>query len=415
MDAAGAYRYMGSMVGTALVDDATGFLDGVVSSRRKLHARPELGLVLPETKRAVIEALAGLPIELWESERSSGLVATLRGAQPGPTLLLRADMDALKMPEDTGLSFASSNPGTMHACGHDAHTAMLVGAVRLLATRRDALHGSVKFLFQPGEEGHFGARIMIEEGILDAEPKVDAAFAIHVAPLAPRGTVLTRRGPIMAAVDNFSVTLTGRGGHASMPDRCIDPVPATAELVQALQAMVTRRVPVSDAGVLTVTRLEAGTTTNVIPERAQIAGTIRSLSERTRTILHDGLRRVSEGVAAAHELAAEVSIGQGYPVVVNHAAFTDFTSEVARDLFGPDGVVEMTAPVMGAEDFSYVVQRVPGTFVFFGVRPDGVARPQDLHSNRMVLDEGTMARGVALHAAMALRYLDGTTRTFAAP
>lgn len=398
-----------------LLDEARGLLDGVVDLRRRLHTRPELGLVLPETKRAVVEALRGLPVEVWESERTSGVVATLHGARSGPTLLLRADMDALRMPEGTGLPFASANPGTMHACGHDAHTAMLVGAARLLAARRDSLAGTVKLVFQPGEEGHFGARIMIEEGLLDREPKVDAAFAIHVAPVAQRGAVLTRRGAIMAAADNFQVTLRGRGGHASTPERALDPVPAACELVQALQAMVTRRVPASDAGVLTVTRLEAGTTSNVIPEHATIAGTIRSLSERTRRTLHEGLRRVSQGVAAAHDLAAEVMLHEGYPVVVNHAAFTEFVGEVARGLLGDEGLVEMPAPVMGAEDFSYILQRVPGTFVFLGVRPEGVERPQDIHSNRMLLDEASMAQGVALHAALALRYLDGSERPFAAP
>jgi hippurate hydrolase len=403
------------VVGAALVDNAKELLDGVVALRRTLHAKPELGLALPETKRAVVEALSGLPLDLWESTQTSGVVATLRGARPGPALLLRADMDALRMPEDTGLAFASQNAGTMHACGHDAHTAMLVGAARLLAARRDALAGTVKFLFQPGEEGHFGARIMIAEGILDHAPRVDAAFALHVAPLAPRGAVLTRPGAIMAAADNFHIVLRGRGGHASMPDRALDPVPAACELVQALQAMVTRRVPVSDAGVLTVTRLEAGTTTNVIPEGVLLAGTIRSLSERTRRALHEGLRRVTLGVAAAHELTAEIRLDEGYPVVVNHASFTEFASGVARELFGEVALVPMAAPVMGAEDFSYILQRVPGTFAFFGVRPDGVERPEDLHSNRMLLDEGTMAQGVALHAAIALRYLDGTARTFAPP
>jgi hippurate hydrolase len=200
-----------------------------------------------------------------------------------------------------------------------------------------------------------------------------------------------------------------------MPDRCVDPVPAACELVQGLQAMVTRRVPVSDPGVLTVTQLQAGTTTNVIAEEALLAGTIRSLSERTRRILHDGLRRVTAGVAAAHDLVADVKLDEGYPVVVNHAGFTDFVAEVTRATFGEAVYLDMPAPVMGAEDFSYVLQRVPGTFAFFGVRPDGVETPQDLHSNRMVIDEATMARGVALHAALALRYLDGTPRTFSPP
>jgi hippurate hydrolase len=319
-------------------------------------------------------------------------------------------MDALPMPEDTGLAYASTTGCTMHACGHDAHTAMLVGAAHLLARHRDSLAGTVKLLFQPGEEGYFGARVLLEEGLLDHAPKVDAAFAIHVAPLAPRGAVLTRRGPMLAANDTFHVTLRGRGGHASTPHRALDPMPATAELVLALQSMVTRSVPAADAGVLTVTQIHAGTTTNVIPEHATIAGTIRSLSARTREALCTGLRRTTEGVAAAHGLRAEIQLDAGYPVVVNDAGFTDFTFETARAVLGPDATVEMPQPHMGAEDFAYVLERVPGTFAFFGMQPEGVAAPEDIHSNRMLLDEPTMARGVALHAGLALRYLDGTAR-----
>ena len=402
-------------MGQGLLSQAEGLLPGVIELRRTLHAHPELGCDLPRTREAVLESLEGLPLEIWQSQVNSGVVATLRGGAPGPTLLLRGDMDALPMTEDTGLAFSSKVAGAMHACGHDAHTAMLVGAVRLLVERRQELHGNLRFMFQPGEEGHFGARQMVEEGMLEQDPVVDAAFAMHVSPLSPVGTVLARPGPMLASADTFHITLTGEGGHASMPHLSLDPIPAACEIVTALQALVTRRVNAHDPGVLTVARIEAGTTSNVIPERALLEGTIRSFSARTRTDLVEGLRRVAGGVAAAHGLRADVEISEGYPVVLNHPDFTAFMRETATELLGPERVPELQWPLMGAEDFSYVLQRVPGTFAFLGMRPEGDSRAENIHSNRMLLNEQGMAIGVALHAALALRYLDGTRRDFAPP
>ena len=229
-----------------LREEAEGLLPGAVELRRRIHSEPELGLVLPETQRAVLDAIGDLGLEVETGGRTSAVVATLRGDHPGPTLLLRADMDALPLVEETGLPFASRRQGSMHACGHDAHVAMLAGAARLLSRRRGDLAGTLKFLFQPGEEGYAGARILIEEGLLDAEPRVDGAFAIHVdSSLAP-GRIATRPGPILAAGDVFSIDLAGRGGHASMPHLAVDPIPVACEIVMALQAMVTRRVDAFD-------------------------------------------------------------------------------------------------------------------------------------------------------------------------
>ncbi len=387
-----------------LLDAARELLTDAVRLRRRLHARPELGLELPETRDAVLEALDGLGLDVATGGRTSAVVATLRGGRPGRTLLLRADMDALPLQEESGVEFASQHAGVMHACGHDAHVAMLVGAARLLAPRRAALAGTVKLLFQPGEEGHAGARILIEEGLLDREPRVEAAFAIHVNPSLASGRVATRPGPILAASDVFSVDVLGRGGHASMPHEAADPVPAAAELVLALQSLVTRRFDAFDPVVLTVTRVQAGTTHNTIPAAANLVGTVRSVSERARRAAEQGVRRCAEGIAAAHGLEVRVHWLPGYPVTVNDAGFADFVTDVARDLVGQDEAREMAAPIMGAEDFSYVLERVPGALVFLGARPgDRPAEP--LHSNRMVIDEAAMARGIALHAAVALRFL----------
>jgi amidohydrolase len=388
----------------ALLDEARAALPDCVALRRRLHANPELGLELPATQQAVLEALAGLGLEIETGGRTSAVVATVRGGRPGPTLLLRADMDALPLTEDTGLGFASSREGAMHACGHDAHVAMLATAARLLAARRHDLAGTVKLLFQPGEEGFAGARILIEEGLLARTPRVDAAFAIHVDSSMPSGAVAGRPGPILAAGDVISIELTGKGGHASMPHLAGDPIPVACEIVMALQALVTRRADAFDPVVLSITKIRAGTAANIIPETASLLGTLRSVSEKARSAMHEGIRRVAEGVAAAHGIDAKVHLLPGYPVTVNDVGFAGFARGVAAELVGEGRYVDMRAPIMGAEDFSYVLQQVPGAMVFLGARPaDRGAAP--LHSNRMVLDESAFATGIALHAAVALRFL----------
>jgi amidohydrolase len=395
-----------------LLAEAGALLDDVVALRRDLHRRPELGLDLPATQARVLEALDGLPLTVTRGERLSSIVADLDGGRPGPTVLLRGDMDALPMPEDTGLDFASEVDGAMHACGHDAHTAMLAGAARLLAARRGDVAGRVRFFFQPGEEGHGGARIALDEGVLDAADGGEAvswAFAIHQSPSIPSGMVATKGGPIMASADEMFVTVRGRGGHASMPHHGNDPIPVACEIVQALQTWVTRRVDAFTPAVVTVARIRAGTTTNVIPETARLDGTIRTVDRRVREEAHAAVRRIAEHVAAAHDMAAEVEIADGYPVTVNDAGAADDVLGTARWLVGEDLALAMPTPVMGAEDFSYVTEKVPGAMAFLGTRPAG-ARPADVapnHSNRMVMDEGAMTTGVALYAAAALRRLVG--------
>ncbi len=391
-----------------LLREAQALLPEAVKLRRRIHMHPELGLDLPETKAAVLQSLEGMDLEVLESKTTSGVVAALCGARPGPTLVLRGDMDALPMPEDTDLEFKSKVSGAMHACGHDSHVAMLAQAARLLHQHRDQLSGTVKFMFQPGEEGHAGAKHMLDEGLLD---DADAAFALHIFPLLPNGIVATRPGPLLASADLFEIEVVGRGGHASMPHHAVDPIPVACELVLALQSYVTRRVDAFDPAVITVARIHAGTTGNVIPESATIAGTIRSISERTREQVQAGIQRLAKGITEAHGLEARVQLQPGYPVTVNHDRFTEFAMETARELLGAERVIEQPAPAMGAEDWSYVLQRVPGAMAFLGVRPDD-AEPVPCHSNRMVLNEAGMVQGIALHAAVALRYLDGQPRNF---
>jgi hippurate hydrolase len=387
-----------------LLDEARAALPRAIELRRRIHERPELGLDLPETTAALLESLEDLGLELARSSATSGVVARLHGGSRGPTVLLRADMDALPMPEDTGLPFASRVTGRMHACGHDAHTAMLASAARLLVRHRESLRGDVLFLFQPGEEGFAGARVMLGEKLFDPS-EVARAFALHIDPRVAVGRVASRAGSLLASADSFAISLTGRGGHASMPHDALDPIPIACEIVQAIQSFVTRRIDAFDPAVISVTKIAAGTTVNVIPESAEILGTIRATSPRARERSHAGLRQIAEGVAAAHGAKAKVTVLEGYPVTVNDAAQSEFARGVVRDLLGDSAYVAMPTPVMGAEDFSFVLEQIPGAMLFLGVRPEDPSLRAPCHSNRMVLNEEGMAHGIALHAALALRAL----------
>ncbi len=382
----------------------------VVELRRAIHRRPELGLQNPETQALILERLAGLGLEIETGGSLTSITATLRGGRPGRTILLRADTDALPMTEDLEWDHRSEVAGRAHVCGHDAHVAMLVGAARLLAERRDELAGTVRFIFQPGEEGSGGAALMIDEGVLTngLDEPVSAAFAIHITPNLPVGFVGTKPGALMASTDDFAVTVTGRGGHASTPHFGVDPIPVAAEMVTALQSLVTRRINAFDPAVVTVAHLEAGTTSNVIPETAWFEGTIRTVSEGTRAAVRVGFDRVCRGVAAAHECDIHIDLRAGYPVTVNDDAFTLFVREVIEEVAGPQAFFEMPWPVMGAEDFSYLLQRVPGAMVFLGVCPDDIENSLEApscHSNLMRLNETALPLGVALHASVAMRYL----------
>jgi amidohydrolase len=385
--------------------------DRTIDLRRRLHRQPEIGLHLPRTQATVLEAFADLPIEVTTGTSTSSVVGVLRGARPGPTYLLRGDMDALPVHEDTGLPFASEVPGAMHACGHDTHVAMLLGAARLLSERRDALAGQVVFMVQPGEEGYHGARFMLDEGLLDVVPgaPVSGAFALHVSTMWRSGTINVRPGPMMAAADQFRITVHGRGGHASTPHLSADPVPVAAEIILALQSMVTRRTDVFDPAVVTVGHLEAGATDNVIPETALVHGTIRTLSAERRADIVASVQRVAEHVAAAHDLRGEFVRVEGYPVTVNDAGVAAQVTTTAAALLGEQASAVMSVPLMGAEDFSYVLEKVPGAMAFLGACPpelDPETAPGN-HSNLVRFDEAALPNGVAMYAQMALQALAG--------
>ncbi len=387
-------------------DAATGELDAMIDLRRAIHREPELGLQNPKTLAKIKQALAGLPLEFREGPSTTGLIAILRGPANGRTVLLRGDMDALPLVEDTGLDFSSETTGAMHACGHDTHVAMLVGAAKLLCAARDRLPGTVMFMFQPGEEGHHGARFMLNDGIIDPLP--DAAFALHIMPNAPHGIFAGRAGPLLASSDVLSITVKGAGGHASMPHDSIDPIPVACSIVTAIQTMVTRRISVFDPAVVTIAKITAGTTNNIIPESAEMLGTIRTLSPERRAMVARELKRLAPAIAEAHGCTAEVTIEEGFPVTICDSRAVTFGQSVVEDIFGEAAWLTMDHPVMGAEDFSYVLEKVPGAMFWLGASAEGSDWRAccGLHSNHMVLDEKVMARGGALHAALAERFLN---------
>ncbi|MER6397922.1 M20 family metallopeptidase [Kitasatospora sp. NPDC059973] len=391
----------------SLHDDALALAPDLVRLRHDLHRFPELGLDLPRTQERVLRALEGLPLEVRQGSALSSVTAVLRGGLPGPAVLLRADMDGLPVIEKAPLPFASDN-GAMHACGHDLHTAMLTGAAHLLAARRERLHGDVVFMFQPGEEGWDGAGAMLAEGVLDAAgTRPVAAYALHVASTMPHGEFSSRRGPILAASDALNVTLHGAGGHGSVPHRAKDPVPAACETVTALQTMVTRRFDVFDPVVLTVGLLRAGTQRNIIPETAYFEATVRTFSAETRAKVTDTVVELVRAVAAAHGLRAEIEYLPGYPVTVNDGAETDFLGDTVREVFGEERFRTMANPMTGSEDFSRVLDAVPGSFAWLGAAPKG-SDPDTLplnHSPYAEFDDAVLPDGAALYAELATRRL----------
>jgi amidohydrolase len=403
-------------------DDAEAIAPDLVRLRRAIHREPEIGLGLPGTQRKVLAALDGLPLEISLGTALSSVTAVLRGGgagarggdalggdATGPVVLLRGDMDALPVTERTGLDYASQTEGVMHACGHDLHTAMLAGAARLLAARQRELPGTVVLMFQPGEEGHAGARHMIAEGVLDAAgQRPAAAYALHVASADwPAGVISTRPGPMLAAAEVLAVTVHGHGGHGSEPYHAADPIPAACEMVTALQTLVTRKFDVFDPVVITVGSFHAGTTDNVIPDDATFLATVRSFSPGAREKVRESALALVGGIASAHGLTVSAEFRDGYPVTVNDEAETQFAARVAADLLGEECCVAQLNPMTGAEDFSFVLEQVPGAFLMLGACPPGAdpATAPNNHAPDAVFDDSVLAAGAALYAELALQRL----------
>jgi hippurate hydrolase len=383
-------------------------LGELVAFRRDLHAHPELRYEEHRTAEKVASALRALGLTVHTGLAGTGVVGTLRGsgpraADPDRAIALRADMDALPVAEANGFAHASTVPGRMHACGHDGHTAMLLGGVRLLAEKPD-FDGTVHFVFQPAEEGGAGARKMIDQGLLRLFP-VRAAFALHNWPALPAGRFGVRVGPIMASANRFEIRVNGRGAHAAQPHTGIDPIPVACAIVGQLQLLVSRSADPLDSAVLTVAQIEAGSTENIIPARAVIKGTCRTLRPETLQMLVDGLHRVATHVAAAHQASAEVVIRNGYPCTVNDAAQARFMADVMAEVAGEAQVDRDIAPAMTAEDFGYILEAVPGAYGFIGNGANGQPGP-NLHSPGYDFNDDSLAIGASFWDRMARRWFE---------
>lgn len=385
--------------------DAEALQDKLVAVRRELHQAVEIGLDLPETQRILLRELDDLGLEVSTGTALTSVTAVLRGARPGPVVLLRSDMDGLPVHEATGLDYASTS-GSMHACGHDLHMAGLLGAVRLLVARRAELPGTVVFMFQPGEEGQAGGRIMLEEGVLDAAgERPAAAYAIHVECTVPRGQLVTRKGSMMASASGLRMSLRGTGGHAAFPQNAIDPVPVAAQLILAVQNFAARRLPATDQAVISITRLSSDSAAgNVLAAEVQLEANIRTLSKATLDTVREHLPTMLQGIAEANGCTLEAEFIASYPVTHNDPDETEFVFEVLDEAVGAERVIRLEAPSMASEDFAYVLEEVPGTLVFLGAAPDGDSGP--LHSERAVFDDGVLGLQAAVLAELAWRRLE---------
>ncbi|MEC3956564.1 M20 family metallopeptidase [Nocardia sp. CDC153] len=380
----------------------------LVRLRREIHADPEIGLRLPRTRQRVLDALAGLPLEITVGRDLDSITAVLRGGRSGRAVLLRGDMDALPLTERTGLDYAARN-GAMHACGHDLHTAMLVGAVRVLCARRAELTGDVIFMFQPGEEGADGAAKMIDAGVLDAAgSKPVAAYAIHVMSARfPHGVFTTRRGPLMAGADLLTVTVEGTGGHGSAPHLAHDPIPAAAAMVGALPGMVSRTADPADMAVLTIGAIHAGSAGNILAARAELQGTLRWHHAPTRDALRKGFERVCHSIADAHGVTADPQVTEYLDVTANDPGEADFAAAVIAELHGPRRYLDLAGPLYTGEDFCRVLERVPGAMVLLGACPPDAdpAHAFDNHSPYAVFDDAVLTDGALVYAELAARRL----------
>lgn len=374
------------------------FAERIVELRRDIHREPELGFGTEKTAQKVLAALGGLPLEIQTGVAENGIVATLKGGGDGPTVGLRADMDALPIHEETGLDFASGTDGKMHACGHDGHTSMLVGAAHALSGMRDRLNGTVKFIFQPAEEGGGGGRVMVEEGVAG---DIDSIFALHLWPGLPFGTAATKSGPIMAAADAFEMKVKGRGGHGAMPHLTVDAIAISAQVVMALQTIVAREVDPVEPAVITVGEIEAGSAFNIIPETTRLGGTVRTLNADLRESMPQRIEELARGVAQGMRGDAELDYTFSYPVTVNDEASARLALGVIGDLFGEEDALELPNPTMGAEDFAFFLEKLPGAFVWLGVGED----VSGLHTPTFAFDEEILPRGSALLAALAMKSL----------
>lgn len=364
-------------------------LPGIIEFRHTLHRIPEMAGAEFETSRAIRERLAGLDLEVLPPFLGTDVVAILHGRGPGRNVTLRADIDALRLNEETGVPHASCHEGRMHACGHDGHAAMVMGAAELLASRRDSFDGSVRFVWQPGEENRAMGRDLIEAGALE-NPRADLVTALHGMPGLPVGVLALRNGAMMASCAHFKVTIRGRGGHSSRPHQAIDPVVAAAAIVVELQSVVSRRIDPQQAAVLSVCRIAGGELANVIPDEVVLEGTARALDMNVAAALESGLREVVDAVSRAHRTNCEIDYRLAYPVTFNAPGPTALARRVIRETVGEGRFIELAESSMGAEDFAYYLQRYPGVYVKLGTGENCPA----LHNSKFDFPDAALAAGI---------------------
>ncbi len=386
-------------------EEAGRVLPEVVEIRRDFHSHPELSFQELRTSERVASILERLGLEVRRGVATTGVVGLLRGRSDGPTIALRADMDALPISEKTGLSFASKNPGVMHACNHDGHMAMLLGAAIVLTKMRETLRGNVKFIFQPGEEGYAGARQMIEEGVLADEPRIVAAFAVHLDPMSPPGTFSVRDGPMMACADLFTLSIIGKGGHGAVPHISVDPIFVSGHVITALQGIASRRVSALEPVVVSICTIRAGDGMTIIPDTVDMGGTVRSFDAGIRKKMPSMMEEIIRGVTSAFGASYDLRYIHGYPATVNDPEFTATAISAAQAVLGSDNVRRLERPRMPSEDFSFFLEKVPGAFAIMGARPSD-KEPAPSHSAACDIDEAALEAGVKVHAAVALKYLE---------
>jgi hippurate hydrolase len=378
--------------------------DELIAVRRHLHRYPELSLEESETAALVARELSQLGLAVRTGVGGHGVVAELKGGLPGKTVALRADMDALPILEETGLEFASARPGVMHACGHDAHTAILLGAAKLLVRRAEELRGTVRFIFQPAEEINAGAKAMIADGVLEGVAEI---YGLHNLPTLPAGKVATCAGPMMGSVDRLEIGLEGRGGHGAIPDQCVDPIVCASHVVMALQTIASRELSPFEPAVVTIGSLKAGDANNVIPHRAEMTGTIRTFDPRVKARMPERIERLVSQIALGYRCKAEIRVIDQTPVLVNHEANARLVDEAADETIGAANRVP-AAPTMAGEDFSVYLEHVPGCFFWLGSGPAANAEEAcGLHHPKYVLNEDCLAPGAALLANIARKALGG--------
>ncbi len=383
----------------------TQHVPSIIALRHDIHAHPELGFEEHETARRVLDQIKPLPnLTIRTGVAKTGIVATLNANKPGPCVALRAELDCLPITEETGLPYASKHPGRMHACGHDGHTSCLVGAAKVLSTIADELPGKVKFIWQPAEEGGGGGGVMCNEGVLE-NPTVDGIFALHGWPYLDLGTVGVKAGPAMASTNPWSMTIHGTGAHAAYPHKGIDPIVVAAHVVTALQTIASRFTDPLDSVVVTVGKIAAGTAANIIPDTAELVGTIRTLSPATRKRAVEMFAQIATQTASAFGAKADVRITEGYPVCVNDTKAARFVEDVAREVLGADKLADNVNASMGGEDFAYYAQKVPAAFWRLGVRRGDPAKQPTLHQSTYNFNDDAIPIAIRMHCEIARRFL----------